>query len=327
MGMSRGNEIYPPSGNHEGFKKISAILLCIGVMSMTAGCGGGGGGSSGAAPGVAATPPQTAMWTMMMARGAEEFVSQLATTTNINTHNQAFLTNQKTTCSNGGSLSASGSLSSINFAASNCLTNSVTSNGSANLSWNTVNYMNCLNVNIPTNLTYIYTITNLSLSQTNPTELFSSNGGVSLTESAPTCSASSFTIPIQVSVLSGAPLTFHLTINSSTSLDATINTFVGTITSTSNNTSQLTNTNYSFSGTFTQPNSSGIYSFSSSSTDPFIINYATSSEFSSGSMTITGPNETDVLKITGPGQVTVTTTISGVSKTTTETINSFMGIS
>ncbi len=317
-------------GNREGFKKISALLLCIGVMAMSAGCGGGGGGSSGALAGVTATPPQTAMWLMGLALLEEKLLAQEAITTNINTYNQAFLANQKTTCSNGGSSSVSGSLSSINFVASNCSSNSITANGSADLSWKTVNYGKCLNVNVPTNLTYNYTFTNLSLSQTNPTELMSANGELTLAESLPTCSASSFTVPFQLSVSSGAPLTVHFVVTSSslsTSFDGTVNTFNGTVTGIYNSSSQLTNINYSFSGTFTLQNSPGTYSFSSSSTDPFVIDYATSSAFSSGALNVAGPNETDVLTITAPGQVTVTTTINGVSKATSETLLSFLGSS
>ena len=318
------------------FKKITLLLMGGMVMGLTGGCGGGGsgggGGSSGAVAGVTATAPQTALWVVSLTYLLEDITAISAIKQNFNTYNQAFLISQNDACSNGGSMSASGSPGSINFVASNCLNNSITANGSVDLSWNP-NYSSgsCLGINYPTNLTYQYSFTNnFSLSSANPTELLSGNGGLTLAESAPTCSASSFTIPFTVSVSSGPPLTIHFIVTSptlSTSFDGTINTLNETVTGTYNSSFQATNTNYSFSGTFTLPNSSGIYSFSSSNTAPFVIDYAISSGVSSGVLNVTGPNETDVLTITGPDQVTVTTTINGVSKTTSETLASFLGAS
>ncbi len=315
------------------FLWLAPMILVASPIGL-AGCGRGTGGSSGALTRVTATPPQTAMWIIALTLEGERLMSSIALSGKLNSSPQAL----KGTCSNGGSVSTSGSLGSISLVASNCIEGSIeagnTANGSLDLSWN-ANYSSgsCLGINYPTNLTSQFGFTNWSVftgTLANPTELMSGNGGVTLAESTPTCSASSFTVPFTVGVSSLSPLTTHFFVTSSilsTSFDDTISTFSGTVTGTYNSSSQLTNINYSFSGTFTLPNSPGTYSFSSSSTDPFVIDYAISSAFSSGALTVTGPNETDVLTITASDQVTVTTTINGVSKTTSETLASFLGAS
>ena len=261
--------------------------------------------------------------------------SEAYTSTIVNDFFQNLLDHPETFCPKGGSAKASGSLGSFTFSNSNCnLGQGYTANGSVSFSWNpsAIKYLNCPGATVPEEISSVFTFSNLSITQVNPTEMMNANGEIDLKEGQPICSTNSFSIPMTLSVSPSSPVSMQFSftfpkVNLSFSFAGTESQFNEVVITTYDNNFSVQNISISASGTFSLPSYPETFSFSTDPANPLVLNNPSDgiSQASSGSFSVKGPNETDVITITSPGQINVTTTINGVTKTTSQSLASLLG--